>query len=66
MSRRAARMAASLWLTLASSAVAQWVNVPAKPDLDSATPRTPDGKPALSGAWEADQAGFSEDLGAYR
>ncbi|HXP84545.1 MAG TPA: hypothetical protein VN841_07490 [Bryobacteraceae bacterium] len=85
MSKPGLGMAASLVLTLSSSAVAQWVNVPGKrrtsldvttflskrrvlgqtPDLDSVTPRTPDGKPDLSGTWEADKAGFSEDLAAY-
>jgi len=70
--RNAVTTAVLLWT--ATSAFAQWLNVPGpaiprtkdgKPDLTAPAPRRPDGKPDLSGVWQLHKEGVSEDLATY-
>ena len=45
-------------------ASAQWVNLPKAPNLAAPAPKTPDGKPDLSGVWMADGQIYFMDLAA--
>src|SRR5262245_43077013 len=46
----------------ASPAAAQWKNLPAPPNLAAPTPRAANGKPDLSGVWQADGQTYFFDL----
>ncbi len=49
-------------LASAAPAAAQWKNLPPAPRLTAPAPRAPDGKPDLSGVWQADGQTYFFDL----
>lgn len=75
MKRISSISSASRWLlacVLAAPLAAQWLNYPTagiplkngKPDLGAPAPKTADGKPDLSGIWEAEDQTYFFDLAA--
>jgi len=49
-------------VALAAPAAAQWKNLPPAPNLKAPAPRASDGKPDLSGVWQADGQTYFFDL----
>jgi hypothetical protein len=71
MTRRSCGFATSILCVTVAPVMAQWSNVQTrgvpktsegKVEMEAATPRTSQGKPDLSGIWQADKESANEDL----